>query len=110
MTSHSDAPTRSKRIPARARRYCPVIVHVHWVWIAFILWVLYIRRVALSPRDGYRPGEAAVNLTKRHPSTEVTTIVTQVVINVKMVRCQTSPRNGPARRSAPNVRISAGRK
>jgi hypothetical protein len=29
MTSHSDAPTRGNRTPAIARRYCPVIVHVH---------------------------------------------------------------------------------
>ena len=29
MTSHSVAPRRVNRTPASARRYCPVMLHVH---------------------------------------------------------------------------------
>ena len=36
---------------------------------------------ALSPREGYRPGEAAVQRMKRQPSTEVTMRVSPVVMN-----------------------------
>src|SRR6516225_4539163 len=78
MTSHSDAPTRSKRIPARARRYCPVMDHVHCLWMAFIVCTLYINRAAVSPRDAYKPGEVAVNRMKMHPSTELNTMLTHV--------------------------------
>jgi hypothetical protein len=47
----------------------------------FILVILYIRRAPLIPRDGYSPGEAAVQRMKRQPSKEVTTMVTQAVMN-----------------------------
>ena len=81
MTSHSEAPTREKRMPASARRYCPVIVQVHCPWMPFITFIRYMRRAPLSPREGYRPGEAAVQRMKRQPSTEVTTTLTHVVMN-----------------------------
>ena len=81
MTSHSEAPNRGKRMPASARRYCPVMVQVHCLWMPFILFILYMRSAPLSPRDGYSPGEAAVQRMKRQPSMEVTTMVTQVVMN-----------------------------
>src|ERR1044071_9757470 len=81
MTSHSEAPNLGKRRPARARKYCPVMVHVHCLWMLFILFILYMRRAPLSPREGYSPGEAAVQRMKRQPSKEVTTTVTQVVMN-----------------------------
>ena len=38
-------------------------------------------RAPFSPRDGYSPGEAAVQRMKRQPSNEVTTMVSQVVMN-----------------------------
>src|SRR6266852_2072205 len=76
MTSHSEAPNRGKRIPASARRYCPVRVQVHCLWMPFILLILNMRRAPLSPREGYSPGEAAVHRMKRQPSTEVTTMMT----------------------------------
>ena len=52
MTSHSEAPTRGKRMPASARRYWPVMVQVHCLWMVFIMFILYIRRAPLSPREG----------------------------------------------------------
>ena len=60
MTSHSEAPSRVKRTPASARRYCPVIVQVQRRWIRFIIFCRYISRAPLSPRDGYSPGAAGV--------------------------------------------------
>ena len=55
---------RVKRRPARARRYCPVMVQVHRRWIWLNLLTRYSRRAALSPREGYSPGEAAVTAEK----------------------------------------------
>src|SRR4030095_2194356 len=75
MTSHSEPPTRGKRMPARARIYCPVIVQVHCLWMRFISFIRERRREPLSPRDGYKPGEAAVKRMKRQPSKDVTTSV-----------------------------------
>src|SRR5262249_24448836 len=60
MRSHSEAPTRGKGMPARARRYCPMTVQVHILWMRFIICILYRRRAPLSPREGQTPGEAAV--------------------------------------------------
>jgi hypothetical protein len=40
-----------------------------------------MRRAPLSPREGYRPGETAVQRMKRQPSREVTTMVAQLTIN-----------------------------
>ena len=80
MTSHSEAPSLGKRMPASARRYCPVMVQVHCPWMPFIKFTLNLRRAPLSPRDGYRPGDAAVQRMKRQPSKDVTTTVTQVVM------------------------------
>ena len=74
MTSHSEAPNRGKCMPARALRYCPVMVQVHSLWMPLNVFILYMRRAPLSPREGYRPGEAAVQRMKRQPSNEVTTI------------------------------------
>ena len=37
MTSHSEAPNRGKCMPASARRYCPVMVQVHSLWMPFNL-------------------------------------------------------------------------
>ena len=39
IRSHSEAPTRVKRTPASARRYCPVRVQVHrrWIWFSFLI-------------------------------------------------------------------------
>src|SRR6516165_3899369 len=82
MTSHSEAPSRGKRMPASARRYCPVMVQVHCLWMPFIFFILYMRRAPLNPREGYSPGEAAVQRMKRQSSKEVTTTATQVVMNV----------------------------
>src|SRR6478735_4760336 len=81
MTSHSEAPNRGKCMPARALRYCPVMLQVHSLWMPLNLFILYIRRAPLSPREGYRPGETAVQRMKRQPSREVTTTVTQLTIN-----------------------------
>src|ERR1700704_4234313 len=81
MRSHSEAPHRGKRMPASARRYCPVMVQVHCLWMRFIICILYMRRAPPSPREGYSPGEAAVQRMNRQPSKEVTTTVTQVVMN-----------------------------
>src|ERR1700687_1848944 len=80
MRSHSEAPNRGKRMPASARRYCPVRVQVHCLWMSFILFIRYMRRAPRSPREGYSPGEAAVQRMKRQPSKEVTTTMTQVVM------------------------------
>src|SRR3974377_1158198 len=77
MTSHSEAPNRGKRTPASARRYCPVMVHVHSLWMPVIFFSLYMRRAPLNPREGYSPGEAAVQRMKRQSSKEVTMTVTQ---------------------------------
>src|SRR6266849_571697 len=81
MTSHSEAPNLGKRMPASARRYWPVMVQVHCPWMPFILPNLNRRRAALSPREGYSPGEAAVQRMKRQFSKEVTTPLSQVVMN-----------------------------
>src|SRR4029077_18226552 len=79
MRSHSEAPNLLKRTPASARRYCPVMVQFHSLWILFIFKIRYMRSDALSPCAGYSPGEAAVQRMKRQPSKEVTTMVTQAV-------------------------------
>src|SRR5271169_3901638 len=79
--SHSEAPNRGKRRPASALRYCPVMVQVHRFWTAFIVFILYMRRAPLSPREGHSPDEAAVQRMKRQSSKDVTTKVTQVVMN-----------------------------
>ena len=55
MTSHSEAPNRGKCMPASARRYCPVMVQVHSLWMLFISFIRYMRRAPLSPRDGIEP-------------------------------------------------------
>src|SRR5271166_4189749 len=81
IRSHSEPPNRGKRMPASARRYCPVTVHVHCLWMRFMICILYMRIAAPSPREGYSPGEAAVARINRQPSKEVTTTVTQVVMN-----------------------------
>jgi hypothetical protein len=81
MTSHSEAPNRGKCMPARALRYCPVMLQVHSLWMPFNRFILYMRRAPLSPREGYRPGETAVQRMKRQPSREVTTTVTQLTTN-----------------------------
>src|SRR5215475_3530311 len=107
MTSHSDAPSRGKRMPASARRYCPVIVQVHSLWMLFISVIRYIRRAALRPRDGNSPGEVAVQRTKRQPSKEVTTIVPQVVMNAPMVRLQAISDNGVTLKYEPGISMSS---
>src|SRR5262245_25481356 len=94
MTSHSDAPRRGKRMPASARRYCPVMVQVHSLWMLFISVIRYIRSAALRPRDGNSPGEVAVQRMNRQPSKEVTTTVPQVVMNAPMVRLDTTSKSG----------------
>src|SRR6478752_5662203 len=81
MTSHSEAPSRGKCMPASALRYCPVMVQVHSLWMLLNLFTLYMRRAPLSPREGYRPGEAAVQRMKRQPSKDVTTMLAQVAMN-----------------------------
>src|SRR4029077_7110445 len=81
ITSHSAEPNRGKRMPARARRYCPVMLQVHSLWMLLNLFILYMRRAPLNPREGYRPGEAAVQRMKSQPSKEVTTMVAQVAMN-----------------------------
>src|SRR5271169_2569243 len=81
MTSHSEPPNRGKRMPASARKYCPVMVQVHCLWMPFNLFILYMRRAPLSPCEGYSPGEAAVQRMKRQSNKEVTTTITQVVMN-----------------------------
>jgi hypothetical protein len=48
----------------------------------FNLFILYMRRAPLRPREGYNPGEVAVQRMKRQPSKEVTTSAHQVVMNV----------------------------
>jgi hypothetical protein len=50
------------------------------------LFILYIRRAPLNPREGYRPGEAAVQRMKRQPSKEVTTMVAQVADDLEQRR------------------------
>src|SRR5271169_3525070 len=80
-TSHSEAPNRGKRMPASARRYCPVMLQVQSLWMLLNLFILYMRRAPWTPREGYRPGEAAVQRIKRQPSKEITTTVIQVVMN-----------------------------
>src|SRR3984893_10704124 len=87
MMSHSEPPNRGKRMPASARRCCPVMVHVHCLWLPLILFILYMRRAPLSPREGYSPGEAAVQRMKRQPSKEVTTTATPVVMYVERGSC-----------------------
>src|SRR6202047_4506580 len=77
MMSHSEPPNRGKRMPASARRYCPVMVQVHCLWMPFNLFILYMRRAPLRLREGYSPGEAAVQRMKRQPSREVTTRASQ---------------------------------
>src|SRR5262245_5060863 len=94
MTSHSEAPSRGKRMPANARRYCPVMVQVHSLWILFISLILNMRRAPLRPREGYSPGEAAVQRMKRQPSKEVMTIVLQVAMNAPRARFQTTSDSG----------------
>jgi hypothetical protein len=59
-----------------------VTVHVHHCWTAFNLFIRYRRRAPFSPREGYSPGEAAVQRMNRQLSIEVTTTATQVVMNV----------------------------
>src|SRR4029077_6456406 len=83
MTSHSEAPNRGKCMPARALRYCPLMLQVHSLWMPFILFILYKSRAPLSPREGYRPGETAVQRMKRQPSREATTPETHLTINRK---------------------------
>jgi hypothetical protein len=57
------------------------MVQVHSLWMLLNLFILYMRRAPLSPREGYRPGEAAVQRMKRQPTNEVTTMVPQVAMN-----------------------------
>src|SRR4249919_1938878 len=94
MTSHSEAPSRGKCMPARALRYCPVMLQVHSLWMPFNLFTLYMRRAPLRPREGYRPGETAVQRMKRQPSREVTMTVTQLTTNESRARCQTISNSG----------------
>ena len=54
-------------------------VHCFWTW--FIFFTLYMIRAFFSPREGYSPGEAAVQRRKRLPNTEIRMTVTQVVMN-----------------------------
>jgi hypothetical protein len=61
--------------------------------MVFILFIRYIRRAPLSPREGYNPGDAAVKRMNRQPRIEVTTIVTQVVTNAYIARGQTISNN-----------------
>src|SRR3981189_1807414 len=77
-TAHSEAPNRGKCIPARALRYCPVMLQVHSLWMPFNLFILYMRRAPLSPREGSRPGAPAAQRMTRQPSREGTTPVTQL--------------------------------
>ena len=58
------------------------MVQVHCLWMPFNLFILYMRRAPLSSREGYNPGEAAVQRMKRQPSKEATTTATQVVMKV----------------------------
>src|SRR5262245_30260454 len=110
MTSHSDAPNRGKRIPASARRYCPVMVQVHSLWMLFISVILYIRRAALRPRDGNSPGDVAVQRMKRQPSKEVTTIVPHVVMNAPMARLEVISDSGVILKYEPGNSRSSTRK
>src|SRR5262245_371093 len=110
MTSHSDAPRRGKRMPASARRYCPVMLQVHSLWMLFISVIRYIRRAALSPRDGNSPGEAAVQRMKRQPSREVTTIVPQLVMNAPMARLEAISDSGVILKYEPGNSMSSTRK
>src|SRR5262245_7161515 len=107
MTSHSDEPSREKRMPASARRYCPVMVQVHSLWMLFISVILYIRRAALRPRDGNSPGDVAVQRMKRQPSKEVTTIVPQVVMNAPMVRFEATSNSGVMLKYEPGSSMSS---
>jgi len=52
IRSHSDAPTRRKRMPASARKYWPVMVQVHRRWTRFSKPILKMSRAHLSPRAG----------------------------------------------------------
>ena len=81
IRSHSDAPTRRKRMPARARRYCPVMVQVHRRWTRFSRLILNIRRAHLRPRAGYKPGTAGVHRMNRQASRDVATTVIQLAVN-----------------------------
>src|SRR5271166_4931530 len=81
IKSHSEPPNRGKRMPASARRYCPVTVQVHCLWMRFMICILYMRRAPRRPREGYSPGEARVQRMNRQPSKEVTTTVAPVVMN-----------------------------
>src|SRR5215475_14785305 len=107
MTSHSDAPRRGKRMPASARRYCPMMVQVQSLWILFISVIRYIRRAALRPRDGNSPGEVAVHRMKRQPSREVTTIVPQVVMNAPTARLEAISNNGVMLKYEPGNSMSS---
>src|SRR4029077_17546940 len=94
MTSHSEAPNRGKCMPARALRYCPVMLQVHSFWMPFNLFILYMRRAPLSPREGYRPGEAAVQRMKRQPGKGVTAMLAQEAVDAERGRCQTISNSG----------------
>src|ERR1700730_10522105 len=106
MMSHSEPPNRGKRMPASARRYCPVMVQFACLWMPLNLFILYMRRAPLSPREGYNPGEAAVQRMKRQPSKEVTTRATQVVMYVQRVSCQTISNGGVTLKYSPESSAS----
>src|SRR3981081_3177391 len=89
ITSHSEAPMRGKCMPASARRYCPVTVHVHQRWTAFNLFIRYRRRAPFRTREGESAGDAAVQRMNRQLSTEVTTTATQVVMKAETVHSHT---------------------
>ena len=71
-----------KRMPASARRYCPVMVQVHSRWMRLMLAHSVHEERALSPRDCAAPATPAVQRMKRQPSNEVTTMVSQAVMKV----------------------------
>src|SRR5271165_3895314 len=80
IKSHSDAPNRVKRMPASARKYCPVMVQVHSRWMLLSLRIRYSMSSPLRPRVLCSPGDAAVQRMKRQPSNEVTRMVSQEVM------------------------------
>ena len=65
-----------------------MMVQVHSLWTEFILFTRYMSRAPLNPREGYSPGDEAVKRMKRQASKEVTTRVTQVVMNASRVSGQ----------------------
>src|SRR5687767_441381 len=66
-----------------------------------------MRRAPRRPRAGHNPGDEAVKRINRASSTEVTTRVTQVVMNASRIKGQTLSDNDVTLKSVPEIKVSS---